>query len=406
MKITSLDIRKQEFNRSFRGYDMDEVDSFLQVVANQWQEIVDDLRRSDEKISDQQLKLDHYMKVEEALEQALQTARSSARITIENAEMKARNTLEDAENRVVDLQKNADTERLQMKRDTAKYAVRQQEIVAKLRAFLMSEMEILSHFDSENIRPSLSNSTSLKEIELVKDETAQPSEPAQLTKRAESTPSTLPAEDLKPTYPAPLAPLQVANEDDRSQSFKDTSVNPTESENKSILQTGRDESVNEDDREGSKLAWEKLEEEVGVVSQPSAPLDNHGSEKGNWEQEEDEWEMNHEAEEIAEEEDSAEGKASVNDESKATLPAQTAQPTQGNRIKLEGTPSWKVTPIFESVADEDADEDDSDSHDSVSSNHEKQVIDSEMVSEEVGADDEAEAEIRKIHQILKDLDDE
>ncbi len=48
MKITALDIRKQEFARSFRGYDADEVDSFLQVIAAGWQEVVDDLRRSQE----------------------------------------------------------------------------------------------------------------------------------------------------------------------------------------------------------------------------------------------------------------------------------------------------------------------------------------------------------------------
>jgi DivIVA domain-containing protein len=142
MKITALDIKKQEFARSFRGYDPDEVDSFLQVIAMQWQELVDDLRRSQERLEEQQRKLDHYMKVEEALGDALQTARTSARETVENAERKAAALLEEAEDKIVRLQKEADMSRLDMKRETAKYAVRQQEIVAKLRSFLVSEMEM------------------------------------------------------------------------------------------------------------------------------------------------------------------------------------------------------------------------------------------------------------------------
>ena len=177
MKITALDIKKQEFARSFRGYDPDEVDSFLQVIAMQWQELVDDLRRSQERLDEQQLKLDHYMKVEEALGDALQTARTSARETVENAERKAAALLEEAEDKIVRLQKEADMSRLDMKRETARYAVRQQEIVAKLRSFLVSEMEILRHFEAgsaERVLPGSRDEKVIggKEIEMYRDDVA------------------------------------------------------------------------------------------------------------------------------------------------------------------------------------------------------------------------------------------
>ena len=175
MNITALDIKKQEFARSFRGYDPDEVDSFLQVIAMQWQELVDDLRRSQERLDEQQLKLDHYMKVEEALGDALQTARTSARETVENAERKAAAILEEAEDKIVRLQKEADMSRLDMKRETARYAVRQQEIVAKLRSFLVSEMEMLRHFEAGSAEHVLPESlegreTGGKEIEMYRDD--------------------------------------------------------------------------------------------------------------------------------------------------------------------------------------------------------------------------------------------
>ena len=149
MKLSSLDIRKQDFTRVVRGYDKEEVDSFLQLVANQWQEIVDDLRRQEEKTKDLDVKLEHYQKVEEALEQALKTARDGAKQTIENAEHKARLVVEEAESKSVDITRNAETERLDIRKDAAKYSVRQKEIVAKLRAFLMSELEILAQYESE-----------------------------------------------------------------------------------------------------------------------------------------------------------------------------------------------------------------------------------------------------------------
>jgi len=168
MKITALDIRKQEFARAFRGYDPEEVDSFLHVISMGWQEMVDELRRCEEKISEQQMRLDHYTNVEEALGDALQTARTSARETVENAERKAAAILEGVEDKVIRLQKEADEHRLDMKRETARYAVRQQEIVAKLRSFLVSEMEMLHHFESG--MTSLPSASAGKEIEMYRDE--------------------------------------------------------------------------------------------------------------------------------------------------------------------------------------------------------------------------------------------
>ncbi|MCK4773095.1 MAG: DivIVA domain-containing protein, partial [Candidatus Latescibacteria bacterium] len=34
MRITPIDIRKQEFRKSMRGYDQDEVDTFLSMIAD------------------------------------------------------------------------------------------------------------------------------------------------------------------------------------------------------------------------------------------------------------------------------------------------------------------------------------------------------------------------------------
>ncbi len=150
MKLSSLDIRKQEFGRAFRGYDKEEVHAFLQMLSNQWQELVDEKARLEEKMREQEMKLSHYMKVEEALEQALQTARESSRQAIENAERKAKALIEEAEARAEDIKREAEEERHQIKREAAKITGRRHEIVARLRAFLMSEMELLAHYEGDD----------------------------------------------------------------------------------------------------------------------------------------------------------------------------------------------------------------------------------------------------------------
>lgn len=172
MKLTALDIRKQEFNRTFRGFDTEEVEAFLQMVSTQWQEMMDEVRRLEEKVREQEFKLDHYMKVEEALEEALKTARETSRRSLENAEQRAkqiveeaehkaslvtgeaeqqaRKTVEEARQQAAESLRHGETERHQLQREVQRIATRRNEIVARLRAFLMSEMELLAHFEGDD----------------------------------------------------------------------------------------------------------------------------------------------------------------------------------------------------------------------------------------------------------------
>lgn len=150
MRLTPLDIRKQEFSRGFRGFDGDEVNAFLQMVANQWEELQDENRRHEERIRELENKLVHYEKVEEALQEALQTARETSRKALENAEEKAEMILSQAEARAMEIKREAEQERHELKRETVKLSGRRSEIVSRLRAFLMSEMELLARYEGDD----------------------------------------------------------------------------------------------------------------------------------------------------------------------------------------------------------------------------------------------------------------
>jgi len=49
MKITPLDIQQQQFRVKFRGFDMVEVDNFLDAVANEWEELLRENNRLKEE---------------------------------------------------------------------------------------------------------------------------------------------------------------------------------------------------------------------------------------------------------------------------------------------------------------------------------------------------------------------
>ena len=150
MHLTPLDIRKQEFTRRVRGDDPDEVQAFLKMLADQWEATLEEQHRMEARLEEYQRKLAHYERIEEALEETLRTARQNARQTQETAEQKARQIVDEAGHRADDIKREAEQDRLRLKRETAKLNGRRNEIVARLRAFLMSEMEMLAHFEGSD----------------------------------------------------------------------------------------------------------------------------------------------------------------------------------------------------------------------------------------------------------------
>ena len=59
MKITPLDIRQQQFSVRFRGFDAEEVDTFLEMIADEYETVIEENRKLKEEIEkkDRDIKL-------------------------------------------------------------------------------------------------------------------------------------------------------------------------------------------------------------------------------------------------------------------------------------------------------------------------------------------------------------
>ena len=101
MRITPMDIEQQEFSRSFRGYNEEEVDDFLDKIVKDYEELINENVRLNEEIERMHEKLKEFSEIEETLRSALLNAQKSAeemkgrveseaKIIIEKAEMEAK----------------------------------------------------------------------------------------------------------------------------------------------------------------------------------------------------------------------------------------------------------------------------------------------------------------------------
>lgn len=77
MKITPQDIHNQEFKRSLRGYDMDEVDAFLQQIADELETVVSENGYLKDQVKELNLRMVEYEKKDELLEKTLVAAQQA-----------------------------------------------------------------------------------------------------------------------------------------------------------------------------------------------------------------------------------------------------------------------------------------------------------------------------------------
>ncbi len=97
MRITPLDVRKQEFRKAVRGFDCDEVRAFLSTLADEYETVLVDNKQIRELIMEQEDKIQEYQGMERNLRDTLMTAERVMKETRENASKKGDLIVKDAE---------------------------------------------------------------------------------------------------------------------------------------------------------------------------------------------------------------------------------------------------------------------------------------------------------------------
>ncbi len=100
MRITPLDVRKQEFKRGMRGFDCDEVRAFLTTLADEYEAVLVDNKQLRERVLEQDEKLAEYRNLEQTLRDTLMTAERVSQEARDNARKEGELLLQEARQRV------------------------------------------------------------------------------------------------------------------------------------------------------------------------------------------------------------------------------------------------------------------------------------------------------------------
>ena len=173
--LTPVDIHNQEFKRSFRGYDIDEIDDFLDQVVNDYEKLFRENSQLKKEIELNEKALTQYHQLEKTLQDTLLVAqrtadevtntantrseeiRAAAKQASDNiiraAEIEAKRRLEDAAQKV----REAVTE-------YERIVSEKRQFIAKMRNTLKTELSLLE--DAEQQFPDKQESQVLKNVNI------------------------------------------------------------------------------------------------------------------------------------------------------------------------------------------------------------------------------------------------
>ena len=143
MKMTPLDIQQQRFRTRFRGFDVQEVDLFLEQMAEAFESFQTEKKTLQEKIQRLESEVKGYKEREDTfkramlnsqkvIEQMKENARKSSELIIADAEMKAEKILNAAHNRLA-----------QLHEDIAELKRQRMQIEVQIRSIIESHSRLL-----------------------------------------------------------------------------------------------------------------------------------------------------------------------------------------------------------------------------------------------------------------------
>lgn len=143
MKLTPLDIKKQEFKKALRGYDFVEVEAFLEVVADEFEAIVREKNQLSDEVLKLRTQLKDYRQVEDSLKETLVNAQENLSSSRENSKKEADLIIRDAELKADKTLEESRIKLEKLKNDIVIIRAQKESFARRLRHLLESQMELI-----------------------------------------------------------------------------------------------------------------------------------------------------------------------------------------------------------------------------------------------------------------------
>jgi len=153
MRLSAIDIKKQEFRKAFKGYDVGEVEAYLDTVANELENLVRENESLKEKIASIEKErddLNHEIEIfrdnEKTFQKAIVKSQDLAEDVIENATKRAELITKEAEILASKTRVQAREEILNLKQELEELRMKNEAIIDDVKNYLIEKLNSIEEY--------------------------------------------------------------------------------------------------------------------------------------------------------------------------------------------------------------------------------------------------------------------
>ena len=150
MAISPIEIRKQEFKKSFRGYDPGEVRTFLDLVASEMENLLREWSGMKEKVKDLDAKVEDYRRMENILQDTLTSTQQATDELKRNAQREAEMIVENARTEAKRILNETRSELAKVREEIAMLKHQKLLMVSEFRGLLESYQRLLERLEKKD----------------------------------------------------------------------------------------------------------------------------------------------------------------------------------------------------------------------------------------------------------------
>jgi len=151
MSLKPQDISSKEFKKAIRGYNVEEVDMFLDQLTRDYEANLRELTSQREQVQKIEDKLSHYYKLEQTLHGALMVAQETAEDVKNGARKEAQLIIKEAEVRAERLVEEAIAKSRKMAAEYTEVQKQAEIFRGRLRALLQAQLEMIGSTDWDKL---------------------------------------------------------------------------------------------------------------------------------------------------------------------------------------------------------------------------------------------------------------
>lgn len=151
MPLTPLDIHNKEFSTSFRGYNIDEVNDFLNQVIRDFDELIRNNEALKERIAELEERLKRFENLEETLSKSILVAQEAAEEVKSNARKEAELIVREAEKNANHIIDEALSKARKVQIEIEELKKRAQVYRNRFRTLLEAQLEMLQSHDWDRL---------------------------------------------------------------------------------------------------------------------------------------------------------------------------------------------------------------------------------------------------------------